>query len=144
MHYDLQEHLMPRITGQVRWESVEPMDLLQAVNHITMGGVWMTYGGWFKPPGMADHGAGKWARYFPSTGQGGGYTGEAVVFVYGSGGYWQRNNPEEWVGTKPTAFRVAICKHEKVGSGSADDARRGWHPGACRLCGLDMTVDSGD
>lgn len=140
MQYDHATHMLPRITGTVRWEHAEPVDLLHAVNHITMGGVWMTYGGWFQRPDSANK---SWARYFLSTNQGGGLTGEAMVFVYGSGGFWKKDAPEEWVGTKPSAFRVAICKHEKE-PGAGANPRRGWHPGACKHCGLDMTVDSGD
>lgn len=141
--YDLETDMKPRIHKGV-WEHAEPCDLLMAVNNITMGGTWVTYGGWFRKPDTPANGTNKWARYFLTTNQGGGLTGEALVFVYGSGGYWDRSKPDEWFGTKPCAFRVAICKHEKVGSGSREDEQRGWHPGKCRLCGLDMTVDSGD
>jgi hypothetical protein len=37
----------------------------------------------------------------------------------------------------------AICKHEKV-EGAGADHQRGWHPGHCGKCGMDMSVDSGD
>lgn len=41
--------------------------------------------------------------------------------------------------------RVAACqKHEMVGTGTRDEATRGWHPGHCKHCGKDMSVDSGD
>jgi hypothetical protein len=33
--------------------------------------------------------------------------------------------------------------HERVGTGTHMQARRGWHPGTCRHCGMDMSVDSG-
>lgn len=141
MRYDLNEHLEPRISGKVRWEHAEPVNLLNAANTITMGGIWTTYGGWFQKPG-SQHKK-DWARYFLMSGQGGGLTGEALVFVYGSGGRWNRENPDEWVGTKPCAYRVAICKHEKE-EGAGANPSRGWHPGKCKHCGLDMTVDSGD
>lgn len=142
MRYDLKEHLEPRMSGAVPWGHIEPMDVLRAINHISLGGSWMTYGGWFLRP---DRKLNKdWARYFPLTNQGGGYTGEALVFVYGGGGYWKKEVPGEWVGTKPEVFRVAICKHEKEGSGTQDQERRGYHPGRCKHCGLDMSVDSGD
>lgn len=142
-HYSMDD-MTPRIEGRVRWEHAEPMDLLNAVNHITMGGVWITYGGWFLKPDQAPNGNKSWARYFLAHSQGGAVTGEAVVFVYGGGGYYTRDKPDEWFGKKPTAWRVAICKHEKEGSGTTEQERRGWHPGACKLCGMDMTVDSGD
>jgi hypothetical protein len=39
--------------------------------------------------------------------------------------------------------RFAICKHEKkLGAGAVPS--RGWNPGTCIKCGLDMTIDSGD
>jgi hypothetical protein len=137
--FDLKEHLEPRISGKVRWEHAEEVDLLNVVNNITMGGYWPTYGGWFHKP----DGSLKWARYFLTTSQGGAYTGQAVVFVYGSGGYWNRDS-REWTGMKPSAYRVAICKHEKEGSGTPHQERRGWHPGRCAKCGLDLSIDSGD
>ena len=41
------------------------------------------------------------------------------------------------------AYRFAICNHKKqVGANARPHI--GWHPGHCTLCGLDMTVDSGD
>ena len=140
MLYDLAENLRPRISGAIRWEHAEPMDLRHAVNHITMGGDCTSYAGRFQRP---DSGGKQWARYFLISGQGGDYTGEAVVFVYGSGGLYNRADPTGWVGTQPSAFRVAICKHEQV-AGAGANPNRGWHPAACKLCGLDMTVDSGD
>lgn len=39
--------------------------------------------------------------------------------------------------------RFAICKHQFV-EGPGANHQRGWHPGACGLCGLDMSIDSGD
>ena len=43
----------------------------------------------------------------------------------------------------PYVRRFAICKHDKE---AGPDARPnyGWHPGMCRLCGFDMSFDSGD
>lgn len=42
------------------------------------------------------------------------------------------------------AKEAACEKHERVSTGTQDEARRGWHPGHCAKCGLDMSVDSGD
>lgn len=39
--------------------------------------------------------------------------------------------------------RFAICEHEKEDAPGANH-ERGWHPGRCKKCGLDMTYDSGD
>lgn len=41
-------------------------------------------------------------------------------------------------------FRFALCKHEKTEEGHNPRPGRGWHPGHCKLCNMDMTVDSGD
>lgn len=46
--------------------------------------------------------------------------------------------------TKPRVFKFALCKHEKTEDGHSPNHGRGWHPGHCRHCGLNMTVDSGD
>lgn len=41
--------------------------------------------------------------------------------------------------------KEAACPgHECVGTGTRDQANRGWHPGECRHCGMDMSYDSGD
>lgn len=41
--------------------------------------------------------------------------------------------------------REAACPgHERKSTGTADEARRGWHPAKCKHCGIDMSVDSGD
>lgn len=42
-------------------------------------------------------------------------------------------------------LKFALCKHEKaLGPHDHPNHIRGWHPGVCRLCGLNMSVDSGD
>lgn len=46
--------------------------------------------------------------------------------------------------TKPRVFKFALCVHEKTEDGHSPNHGRGWHPGHCKHCGLDMTVDSGD
>lgn len=70
-----------------------------------------------------------WARYFLNRTQGGQLDGTGYVMIYGNGG--------------GKIGHFAICKHEKIAEVGADP-RRGWHPGRCRLCNLNMTVDSGD
>ena len=45
---------------------------------------------------------------------------------------------------KPRVFKFALCQHEKTEEGHRPDHGRGWHPGHCRHCGMNMTVDSGD
>jgi hypothetical protein len=41
-------------------------------------------------------------------------------------------------------FKFTMCKHEKTEEGHSPNHGRGWHPGHCKHCGMDMTVDSGD
>lgn len=38
----------------------------------------------------------------------------------------------------------AVCNHQKTEEGHRPNHMRGWHPGHCALCGIDMSVDSGD
>lgn len=53
---------------------------------------------------------------------------------------------EQWraKGDERRAAEAACPKHEAKGTGTSDEARRGWHPARCRHCGMDMSVDSGD
>lgn len=78
------------------------------------------------------------AIYHLNCGQGGGLTGEGVVVIDLSGLVQYRAIPESIV-----AGRFTFCKHEKV-EGAGANHQRGWHPGHCGKCGLDMSVDSGD
>lgn len=68
-----------------------------------------------------------WAYYFLRE-----HSGEGYVLIYG--GHHGRN---------PRAGHFSICRHEKVDGPGANHSR-GWHPGSCRLCGLNMSYDSGD
>lgn len=77
------------------------------------------------------------AIYYLNCGQGGGFTGEGVVVLsYYGHGY---TKSAETVITG----KFAICEHKKV-EGAGANHMRGWHPGHCEKCGLDMSVDSGD
>ncbi len=72
---------------------------------------------------------GHWAKYFLSHTQGGVLDGSGYVIWYDHG-----------VG-KVGCF--TLCPHSKKTPTSARPMQ-GWHPGHCTLCGLNMTVDSGD
>lgn len=76
-----------------------------------------------------------WARVFLSFTQGGSMDGTGYLIFYRGG---MKRGPE---GSQIAKF--AICQHQKVDGPSANH-QRGWHPGRCSKCGLDMTVDSGD
>src|SRR3990167_1224761 len=69
---------------------------------------------------------GHWARYFLGTTQGGALDGTGYVMF--------------WDESKGRIGRFAICKHEMV-VGAGARPSRGWHPGHCAKCGLDMSVD---
>jgi hypothetical protein len=45
---------------------------------------------------------------------------------------------------QPKIFTFALCKHEKTEEGHNPNHGRGWHPGHCKHCNMDMSVDSGD
>lgn len=42
-----------------------------------------------------------------------------------------------------TAREDACPGHERLGTSTPDEARRGWHAGRCKHCGQDMNLDSG-
>lgn len=126
MEYNFERDLQPIVTGDVELPNFERIDPDLVIQNIAACGhrmqpVW----GHAKIDGHK-----KWAQYFlfgagmsspPHT-----YGGDGYVLVY-----------PNHVG------QFACCKHEfELGAGA--NPRRGWHPGRCKKCGLDMSVDSGD
>ncbi|TQX91272.1 hypothetical protein EQW76_00585 [Rhizobium sp. rho-13.1] len=101
-------------------------DPLRFLNNLASGGHSLVpHWGWAKVSGRK-----AWAQFFLTpAGMGGRLDGGGYAVVYGGNG------------AKVLSF--AICKHEKVDGPTANHSR-GWHPGSCKHCGLDMTVDSGD
>jgi hypothetical protein len=98
-----------------------------------------------------------WARYILKTTQSGAFTGEADVITYGGHGQYVEDVgalihvegpavviPKRWVPAPPLAWRVAICNHQIVGTGTQAQSQRGWHRAHCAKCGMDLSVDSGD
>lgn len=79
---------------------------------------------------------GEWATWFP------GYEGMGSL---GGNGYviWSVTEHSPVYRTYGKVGTFAICKHEKV-EGPGANHNRGWHPGHCRLCGMNMDIDSGD
>lgn len=74
--------------------------------------------------------------------------GARIFLDYGQGGQLHGTGVVAWSTWKDGAYRAvgvrfAICEHAKVDGPGANHSR-GWHPGKCAKCGLDMTVDSGD
>jgi hypothetical protein len=87
------------------------------------------YGLAFKIPG--EQYASYCTAYLRSTPGGGGWEGSGVLLS-------MHNS------LKPRVFTFALCLHEKTEDGHSPNHNRGWHPGHCALCGMDMSVDSGD
>lgn len=124
------DKLFDEITaGRLPVPNFEEMDLAQGVGSIAAGsGMQVTAPKWGARIEGSDKG-GHFARFFLNTTQGGQFDGSGLVMLMtGSGG---------------KIGRFAICKHSKV-AGPGANPNRGWHPGRCEHCGLDMTVDSGD
>jgi hypothetical protein len=59
-------------------------------------------------------------------------------FQLGGGGY-----AVTYANPFPFIRRFQICNHEIVLHAGADPSR-GWNPGHCKHCGMDMSVDSSD
>lgn len=118
----------PIIAGDVEIPNFEPVTPEYFCDALAAGGHSMIPK-WGHAKGERSHKP--WAHYFLTnySNMGGGPDGSGYVCVYGSG--------------KPKVGRFAICKHQKVAAAGANPSR-GWNPGACAKCGLDMTIDSGD
>lgn len=117
------------IAGDASLPNFEPMTPEYFCNALASGGHSMSpKWGHAKVEGST-HKA--WAQYFLTnfSNMGSEPDGSGYVAVYGSRG--------------PIVGRFAICKHEKkIGAGA--NPSRGWNPGSCIKCGLDMSIDSGD
>ncbi len=128
------EDLHPLVTGKEVLPNFEELSLERGIANIAAGAGLIAYAGVknAKIP-RSKSSWGHWARYFFGSTQGGVLDGTGYVI------WWESDHG---VG-KGHVGRFAICKHEKVATAGAKPMR-GWHPGFCTKCGLDMTVDSGD
>jgi len=129
--YTLERDLQPIMQGNVALPNPEPIDgdLASTIQHYNS----MQSGRCVLLPGEKSK---KWnVSFFLDHGQGGQLEGSGIV----AWTIW--DNEKRRSGA--TGLRFAICKHTKVDSAGANHSR-GWHPGKCSKCGLDMTVDSGD
>jgi hypothetical protein len=124
--FTLEEDLEPIISGKVEVPNIEDIDPIRFLNNLASGGHSLVP----KWGRALINGRKNWAQFFMTpAGMGGRLDGGGYVVVWGN--------------TAPVVARFAICKHEKVDGPGANHSR-GWHPGSCKHCGLDMTVDSGD
>lgn len=119
------------VAGDIAAPNFEKQPLALVANNIAALGHSMdTRWGWFKSDGRK-----VWAMYFLTR-------GANMSHVLDGGGYVvaYANGRE---GVAPIAGHFAICQHKKSSHAGANPSR-GWHPGHCEKCGLDMTIDSGD
>ncbi len=128
--FTFERDLKPITKGEVVLPNFEPMDAAVFLNNLAaIGHSWQSVWGYAKHEAERKN----WAMFFLS-GAGMG----SPPHTYGGGGYvviWGNQGPK--VGT------FAICRHEfRMGAGA--NPSRGWRPGSCAKCGLDMSVDSGD
>lgn len=132
--FSLEQDLAPIMAGKAELPNMKELSLEQGIAAIACGGGMLARPGveYVKIPG-SQRMSGVWARYFLIATQGGSFDGTGYVIWYDSSKH-------------PAVGRVAkfaICDHVKEDGAGADHSR-GWHPGRCTKCGLDMSVDSGD
>ena len=127
--YTLESDFEPIIKGKVQLPNFEELELEKGVSIIAAGAGLHTVPGVnnAKIPGMNSN-WGTWARYFLGVTQRGQFDGTGYVMFYDQG--------------KGRIGKFAICAHKFV-LGSGANPQRGWNPGRCGTCGLDMSVDSG-
>jgi hypothetical protein len=118
----------PYLEGKLSLPNFEPLPPAQLLNSITACFTTPLTGRILKPGDQGPYAA--WGLIFPFGLQDGGYTGEALVSIWG-------NN------STPTTGRFSICKHRTKYLPSANPSR-GLHDQFCELCGLDLSYDSSD
>jgi hypothetical protein len=128
--YTLDRDLNPIMRGDVALPNPEPIE------HQDVGAVILHYDEMHGGTALLPNGQKSWnVKFFLDRGQGSQLYGSGIVA-------WTKwdNEKRTYVAT---GLRFAICKHEKK-EGAGANHSRGWHPGSCVKCGLDMTIDSGD
>jgi hypothetical protein len=117
------------MNGKREPPNYEDVDLSKGVATIAAwGGAHETVGiKHVKIPGFKSS---NWSRFFLGSTQGGDFDGTGYIM------WW--DNGAGHIG------KFAICQHERTGGGTREQEMRGWHPGRCAKCGLDMSIDSGD
>ncbi len=118
-------------------KDVDPMNFLQ--NLAAVGHGWQPVWGWAMLP---DGSRQQWTQFFLTS-------GVNMSGALGGGGYAVTYGPSRWDAENrkniesPIVRSFSICVHEKVLDAGADE-RRGWSPGRCKHCGVNMTIDSSD
>lgn len=80
----------------------------------------------------------QWTMFFLTPYMGGKLDGSGYAVTYGGARFIEGKSYDT-----PIVRRFAICRHEKEDGPGANHSR-GWHPGRCAKCGMDMSYDSGD
>lgn len=114
----------------------EPLDLEDAA-HLAASSYARLQRGYAKLPADPPHRRSfASALFILNAQQSGGWDGTGAVIV--AAGWSTADQKYIAIGGK-----FAICQHKKV-EGPGANHERGWHPGWCEKCGLNMNVDSGD
>lgn len=123
----------PLFDGVVPLPNFEPRPLWQVASYVTHFHGKLHEGGYAMIEPRGDR---SWTRalYMLSSGQGGGLEGDGYVITAQG---WSSD------GSHVVAGYFMLCKHEKVARADANPSR-GYHPGWCKKCGVDLSVDSGD
>lgn len=126
------DEINPIVTGDVDVPNFVALNSYgEFLNNLAAGGhMLLPIWGWAKLPGERK----QWTQFF-LTGAG---MGSPRNGCFDGGGYMVTYDSRG-----PIIGTFAICRHVKKDAPGADH-RRGWHPGACEKCGMDMTIDSGD
>lgn len=103
-------------------------DPLAFLNNLAASGHGMTTGWGYAL--LPDDSRNQWTMFFLTSYMMSGMDGGGYAVTYGGKG--------------PIVRRFALCKHSKEGTGSIEQEHRGYHPGYCKLCGYNMSYDSGD
>lgn len=137
--YEVDGNLKPILSGLAPLPNASEVHPLEFLNNLAAGGHMMNpIWGWAMLP---DSRCKQWTQFFLTQGgMGGCLDGRGYAVTYGGNrldDFTQKSAPA------PIIRHFAICKHEQQLAAGANPGR-GWHPGSCVHCGMDMTVDSGD
>ncbi len=128
------EDLQPIIEGKIPVPNVEEMDPAKGLQSLVFSG-WKDLGTGRARMDPKSHDT-VWARFYAEYVGMGSVSGGGIVV-------WQSVEHDPEYKTTGRIATFAICKHQFV-EGPGANHQRGWHPGYCGKCGLDMSVDSGD
>lgn len=137
----LEKDFLPFVSGKIELPNFKPIEHWEALRN-SMGygrtveryDVKERYSNYTRQCQALVNGSKGDAIFYMNCGPGGGYTGEGTVVMR----HGWNPGPDSIVTGK-----FALCEHVKV-EGPGANHSRGWHPGWCEKCGMDMSVDSGD